>query len=222
MEHEIVERTEGEETEKRVVVDNLHPPLVRKMKIGSNWTKLRVMIRVSTSRAATGSSFPPLYFGVCSSTNPEQPYNDHFFGYRFTYSYNSTDSILITTNSLTSARANISHIANGLVDTPSTTIYRSYVRRIGAGQPGSVLGFEVTKGNPWTFVARGFDDWRNGHSVTQFKQAIDGAAMPPITGTISTITPDEETYGYFDSICFANMSATDVFEVSDIAYARLA
>ena len=233
MAHEIIKRTIGGVDDQRSVVDNLHPPLVRKMIIGSDWTKIRVVLRISSNRTSSYSSPPSMYFGLCAGTTspPGSVTPNHFFGVRSNSSqwlyrtgWGSPYCIQIGMNS--------SLITNGSETTASLGLSGDYYQMPTfsiATTGASLFGIEIEKGTPYTLRM-----WSlNGHSAYSSKRVATmddfvymiNASSPP-TGyednSTTAYTPDESTYGDLDTVCFAFLSTTDAFEVSDIDYARLA
>lgn len=76
----IVERTVGGETDKRFQLAG--GAYTRTIKEGSSWNKLRIGIRLSTTRDSAWTSPPKFYFGLCSGTTapPGSITPNHFLG----------------------------------------------------------------------------------------------------------------------------------------------
>lgn len=220
---EIVTRTISGVQDKRVITDNVHPSLVRKMSIGSNWNSIRVMVRIGTNLNSTLASIPPIYIGMCSGVDnvPGDLQVDHFLGLRFRRTYASSGATILTTNSLSNSYPTLVHIQNNSLTVSAVDSSRVSATDVASGDNGNVIGFEITKGSPWTFLGKG-QVTNTPRTLSEYKQILDGSLATTTAFTSTEFTPDEATYGYFDTICLINTAMTHQFEISDFGYNRLA
>lgn len=215
-----------------MIVDNAHPPLVRKMRIGSDWTRLRVAMRISTTVAANRVGVPFFYFGLMSGVDlmPWSGSGVHFFGVRS----NTAGWVyrVMEANPYTAFGVNSSLVVGATETTASLGTQSN-----GTNQPLATINtaarsffmVEITKGTPWTLKTW----WSDGHSGSSAKRNVTPqdfinilqAPAPPgsyiIENTTANYTPNEVTNGALDSVFFGSLDAVGSFEVSDIAYVRL-
>jgi len=228
MPHEIVQRTLSGEVKNGVLLDNLHPPLVRTMDIGNDWTTLRIAVRISTQRTAVTTSPQFFYLGVCSGTTapPGSTTPNHFIGCSTTsanWTYGATtgmgfgwrylkivNGVETAVNAFASADANGPCIANN-------TVARS------------VLKLEITKGATWTIRStyRRSGNLAGTCTNAAFEELMGASigALPSVHSnniTNSTLTVDETTNGPLDTICCVFLDPNGPFEVYDFKYAKLA
>lgn len=233
MAFEIVQRTPSFGTDKRVVLDNIHPPLVRKMSIGNDWNEVRIGIHISTRRASAWSGFPGLYIGVCNGTDspPGTTGCRHFFGVKH---YGNFGWIPALNAFWGSGDRRVCMIQNGSETLHSSNqntsmIITGDVANTGASNNPSVYALTIVKGTPW--MSRSWVAAQNPDSVyasMEYFEDMMGAplASPPSgisassSQTSDVFTPDEGTYGDFDSICVVALNGTDPFEISNIKYSR--
>lgn len=229
MAHEIVERTVNTETDKRALVDNLHPPLVRKMAVGSDWTKLRIGMRVSSRRSTAWSSPPYFYFGLCAGLEapPGSATPNHFVGIRSSgvnWDVSSGNPSWFPNNSNSFGRCMIQDGATSYTAV-SASGNPSYIWESSQGR--TCIFLDLTKGATWTItpvIQYASNSFALNATADEFRALMEVAefSSPLLIRGEGTMSVDESTYGELDSVCFAFLGSTDGFEVSDIAYAVLA
>jgi hypothetical protein len=227
----IVERVIGGVNDKRLVLAGGH--WARKMSIGDNWSELRIAMRIA-SRMATPALIQYTYFGLCNNTDapPASMSPRHFYGWRVGNAVPFFDNpVRMTWGDATAAASAVSHIEGGSESiSTNNLVYRCITRDAagaGATLDGTFIGLTITKGTPWSVTLWGPISNQTFLRCTmdEFISAMVSPTVPSGMDAVSTVTqftPDEGTYGALDSICFVNTDPVFAFEISDIAYTRLA
>lgn len=203
--------------------------IARTLKMGANWTHLRIGMRWSTTRSyadgTTWPSPPPFWFGICSGkvNVPGTLSPAHFFGIK------TRTSVAWDMNNLTNLACRLCvdacHIAAGVESLAVFGATNAGVR-VGcfdaAKNRVSGIILDIVKGDPtWTISGR----WTagnvttNGPTLTNFKDAMNGASLlnqaaPPPTDT--SFSPNEAAHGVLDTLVFSFPNATFPFEISDL------
>ena len=232
---EIVERTISGETDKRLQIAGGH--YVRKLDVGSDWTIMRVGMRLSTNRTTSWATPPKLYAGLVSGTSapPGTATPNHFLGLRTNasnWNYTSSYSLGLgvwqtTANSVQTGKSELG-AESFASSSPSKILYAgvSTTRHTGLfftiRKSASTWEFEhFIQGNEWNYDLTRFIDCMNATDFT----GSAGSALYFVDGVNSTgLTVDEATYGALDTVCFSWLGegASNAFEISDIAVRRLA
>jgi hypothetical protein len=231
----IVERVISGVNDKRLVIAGGH--WARKMSIGDNWSELLVTIRMSTRfwlPENSGSTNNPFSFiGLCSNNTPPASLSvDHFVGFRNSHFYRGSggDPRIYYGGNGSNNAGRIIRIENNAETVIGTTPSHMYIcgdaANTGAATNGGVVAFHFKKGSPnWTVDTWGYGSNINGlytRTLTEFLVTAAGSSSGANVASINAGAVDESTYGALDSICFVNMDAVNAFEISDIAYTRLA
>lgn len=229
MPHEIIERSlSGGGTDKRVQIDTAHPPLLRTISIGSNWTKLRVCAQISSTRKSIWSPGPKFWFGLCAgqSAPPGSATPNHFCGMylapgSWVYYPAGSNAEYVTAWSSGSSDS-LALIANGSYSVGGGSAETFFC---GAqDQLGNLICMEYEKGSPWSVSVIRCSNAGTSYmyqSLQGFIEMMQTGSRPSHSkNTVTTFTPDESTYGNLDTICFATDNSTDPFEISNIGWAE--
>lgn len=232
MAHETIQRTIAGETDSRLIVDNAHTTPVRTLLMGSSWNSMRLAIRVSCSRTSDYTSPPSFYFGLTSGKTapPGSVTPNHFIGvksntqtWRYRTTFGSPECIQLSFNSCLIANGSESGSIFGAqgdtFNTPTFSINTS-------GR--SVFMLEIIKGSPWTLkmwslLSNSTYASHRNKTVEELQSFIQQGTVPTgfIESSTTAFTPNEATYGYFDSACVYFSGTPTTFEVNDIIPVRL-
>lgn len=241
----IVQRIIRSETEKRLVLTA--EQCGRVLEVGSNWSKLRIGGRISSTRYSNWSSPPSFNIGLSAGTSNMvgDATPQHFLGVRtnsvgWIYSPSGTEGGALETN-LSTVR-----IVNGVVTATGighqTNVYTANRPSIACAydngnstQVISAIFIEITKGSPnfnvkvWSNVIGSVSNTRVAQHVTaaRFNDAMSAEAIPEGNGNWIAIgntdyAIDEATNGYFNALNIAWLGTGSSFEISDAAAWKLA
>lgn len=232
---DIVKRTISGVDDQRVVVDNSKSPWVRTMAIGSNWTKIRIGLRIGTTRAAvTWPTMPYFYFGIGAGVEsvPNVAGCPNFVGISSnTQGMEGTNANYATIGSGSGGRPwRTVVVQNGSESSvaPNTNTIFTRINRVSYGLSLWFLELEKSGGNMNLNLYRSSWSDNNVGTLSDFRDCMDSVTIPSpfnengLQTNQRTVAVDEPTYGYFDTICISFLSPTDGFEISDIDYAVLA
>lgn len=226
----IVEETVASETDKRAQLGKAY--LLRKIKYGTNWNKLRIGLRWSTCRTTAFTSPSKFFFGLCSGTTvpPGDPSCPHAFG----VSNKAGGWTSQASAALRTPGTEIHLITNGsdVTTSPGNNNVLQFLFNT-IGRSGVCL--DITKGSPnWTIRLYGYSyvapSASHSMTVDQFKTIMQLADPHNQVGTGFyfqwngvNIAVDESTYGSLDSFAFVwpESDVANAFEISDYDVYRL-
>lgn len=225
---DIVERTVLSVTDKRIVLGA--EQLGRTISIGTNWNKIRIGMRCSTTYTSTSPL--PLLFGLCSGTTAMagDATPEHFVGVRFDVAGWGVTNY----TGFLSAYGWACKIVDGTATQTGNDSTGAWMAKT-ANCTGALM-LEITKGSPNFTISKirsigttsGTPTY-SSEDITQalFEQAMLSAASPPsIAGHIgqwasNTIAVNEATDGYLDTINIKWGDPVATLDINEIAWARL-
>jgi len=220
----IIERTGNGETEKRLSLNA--EQIGRSISIGSQWQKIRIGVRWSCTLTTNYVSSPALYLGMCSGTTNMigDTTPQHFVGWHMkpdsTVSASNTNYISIPGGTSNSMLVNV----GGVKTVAGFNVNPLNVGRVSRGG-AAIMVLEITKGSP-NFLLSNWSSSGYLSTPSDFLTVMQAVAVPTsiMSARISgeAMAVDEATNGYLDTINFAWQGVQGDFELSDIAYTRLA
>ena len=210
----------------RMALSNSNPR--RALSIGSNWTKIRIGVRMCINGTASITGSPRFVMGVCSGTS--NPWNNgsaittHFVGASSsTASWNLSSGVyFVNTGSIDwrptkrvgTAETFGSNIS--LLIVPAVSISKRWMYFL-----------DITKGSP-NFTLSGFSPNGTGAADASYADFLATVAVEVpsvgsyVFGTSRTLAVDETADGSLDSVCIAWNRTAPTIEVSDLAIVRFA